>query len=91
MSLVSKIDKIIKDLKERNDKLLEQYRYRDIRCITLEQRLERLQEELNQKNKVIEEISKELNDYIKEYEPEKWEDMCRNKEILEELEKGSEE
>lgn len=29
-------DKIIKDLKERNDKLANQYRLRDIRCIHLE-------------------------------------------------------
>lgn len=50
-----------------------------------------LEQELNKKNKIIEELSNKLNDYIKEYEPEKWEDMCRNKEILEELEKGSEE
>lgn len=29
-------DKIIKDLKERNDKLSNQYRLRDIRCVHLE-------------------------------------------------------
>ena len=33
---MSKEDKIIKDLKERNDKLFEQYRQRDFRVIHLE-------------------------------------------------------
>ena len=39
--LLSKQKKIIKDLKERNDKLSSQYRDRDFRCIILEQRNER--------------------------------------------------
>ena len=34
-------NKVIKDLKERNDKLFDQYRNRDFRCITLELRIER--------------------------------------------------
>lgn len=37
-------DKIIKDLKERNDKLANQYRLRDIRCVHLERENERLKE-----------------------------------------------
>ena len=39
-------DKIIKDLKERNDKLSNQYRLRDIRCIHLEKENTDLQEKL---------------------------------------------
>ena len=45
--LLSKQKKIIKDLKERNDKLSSQYRDRDFRCIILEQRNERLQNTIN--------------------------------------------
>ena len=39
--LLSKQKKIIKDLKERNDKLSSQYRDRDFRCIYLEKRIDR--------------------------------------------------
>lgn len=39
-------DKIIKDLKERNEKLSNQYRLRDIRCIHLEMENADLQEKL---------------------------------------------
>lgn len=35
-------DKAIKDLRKRNDKLFDQYRLRDFRCITLEQRIDRV-------------------------------------------------
>ena len=42
-------DKIIKDLKERNDKLSNQYRLRDIRCITLENRIYKV-------NQIIDEL-----------------------------------
>lgn len=35
-------NKVIKDLKERNDTLAHQYRLRDIRCINLEQENEKL-------------------------------------------------
>ena len=45
--IISKQKKIIKDLKERNDKLSSQYRDRDFRCIILEQRNERLQNTIN--------------------------------------------
>lgn len=49
----SKTCKIVKDLKERNDKLNHQYRLRDIRCVTLEQ------------NKIIiDDLEKWLNDEI---------------------------
>ena len=39
-------DKIIKDLKERNDKLSNKYRLRDIRCVHLEMENADLQEKL---------------------------------------------
>lgn len=39
-------NKVIKDLKEKNDKLQEQYRLRDIRCIHLEYENEKLKAEL---------------------------------------------
>ena len=42
---MTKENKIIKDLKERNDKLVNQYRDRDIRCVSLERQLEKLQQE----------------------------------------------
>ena len=42
---MTKRNKIIKDLKERNDKLVNQYRDRDIRCVSLERQLEKLQQE----------------------------------------------
>ena len=70
-------NKVIKDLKERNDKLQEQYRLRDIRCIYLEYENEMLKSDFeaqyeltkkyaeeNQKYKEV--IDKVLED-IKEY------------------------
>ena len=39
--------KIIKDLKERNDQLANQYRLRDIRCINLENENQRLKQQIN--------------------------------------------
>ena len=42
---MTKENKIIKDLKERNGKLVNQYRDRDIRCISLERQLDKLKEE----------------------------------------------
>lgn len=39
-------DKIIKDLKERNDKLSNQYRLRDIRCVHLEMENAKLKEDI---------------------------------------------
>ena len=42
---MTKENKIIKDLKERNDKLVNQYRDRDIRCVSLERQLDKLQQE----------------------------------------------
>ena len=55
-------DKIIKDLKKRNDSLKMQYEYRNIRCIHLEKENERLQQEnqqlKKQKDDVVEYIKK---------------------------------
>ena len=42
---MTKENKIIKDLKERNGKLVNQYRDRDIRCVSLERQLDKLQQE----------------------------------------------
>ena len=42
---MTKENKIIKDLKERNDKLVNQYRDRDIRCVSLERQLDKLRQE----------------------------------------------
>ena len=44
-------DKIIKDLKKRNDSLKMQYEYRNTRCIHLEKENERLQQENQQLKK----------------------------------------
>ncbi len=49
---MTKDNKIIKDLKERNRKLSRQYRERDIRCFTLERQIEEMKEE-NQKYKEL--------------------------------------
>ena len=51
-------NKIIKDLKERNDKLSEQYRLRDFRCITLENRIDKIYEVINAvENCILKDIS----------------------------------
>ena len=67
-------NKVIKDLKERNDKLQEQYRLRDIRCIHLEYENEMLksdfeaQHELTKKyaeeNQLLENQQKEFIEYM---------------------------
>ena len=68
--------KVIKDLKERNDKLQEQYRLRDIRCIHLEYENEMLksdfeaQHELTknyaEENKRLKDNWNKLKEYAKE-------------------------
>lgn len=51
-------NKIIKDLKERNDKLSEQYRLRDFRCITLENKIDKIYEVINAvENCILKDIS----------------------------------
>ena len=57
-------NKVIKDLKERNDKLQEQYRLRDIRCIHLEYENEMLKSDFEAQHELTKkyaEESKELN------------------------------
>lgn len=57
-------NKVIKDLKERNDKLQEQYRLRDIRCIHLEYENEMLKSDFKAQHELTKkyaEESKELN------------------------------
>lgn len=49
-----KDNKIIKDLKERNEKLVNQYRDRDIRCVSLERQLDKLKEENQSLRKQLE-------------------------------------
>ena len=48
-------DKIIKDLKERNDKLSNQYRLRDIRCVHLEMENADLQQRIDNAKRYCEE------------------------------------
>lgn len=59
-------DKIIKDLKKRNDSLKMQYEYRNIRCIHLEYENQRLQQEnqqlKKQKDEVVEYVKKHFQD-----------------------------
>ena len=46
-------DKVIKDLKERNDSLKNQYRLRDIRCVCLEDEVQEQKKEIERLNKII--------------------------------------
>ena len=85
-------DKIIKDLKERNDKLANQYRLRDIRCVHLEIENERLQQEnkqLKEENqKLYERLFKArkmiFDNYgvLDKYQIEMLEDILKGEEIL---------
>lgn len=96
-------NKVIKDLKERNDKLQEQYRLRDIRCIHLEYENEMLksdfeaQHELTkkyaEKNKRLKDNWNKLKEYLN-YQSERavGEDEYVYDEIyneMQEMEKGS--
>lgn len=46
-------DKVIKDLKERNDSLNNQYRLRDIRCVYLENEVQEQKKEIERLQKII--------------------------------------
>ena len=46
-------DKIIKDLKERNEKLSNQYRLRDIRCVHLEMENADLQQRIDKAIEIL--------------------------------------
>ena len=58
---MTKENKKIKDLKERNDKLNNQYRARDIRCVALEKRVADLEKENQELKKQLEEINNFIN------------------------------
>ena len=61
-------NKVIKDLKERNDKLQEQYRLRDIRCIHLEYENEMLKSDFEAQHQLIKKYAEETKDLRKQLE-----------------------
>ena len=64
-------NKVIKDLKERNDKLQEQYRLRDIRCIHLEYENEMLKNDFEAQHELTKkyaEENQELKKQLEEYD-----------------------
>ena len=97
-----KDNKIIKDLKERNEKLVNQYRDRDIRCVSLERQLEKLQQEnlklriqvsareevANKYKAVIDKADKWVRNYMDEWDiyDEVWHDLNDLLILLEEVE-----
>ena len=63
--------KVIKDLKERNDKLQEQYRLRDIRCIHLEYENEMLKNDFEAQHELTKKYAEEnqaLKKQLEEYD-----------------------
>ena len=56
-------NKVIKDLKERNDKLQEQYRLRDIRCIHLEYENEMLKSDFEAQHELTKKYAEENQKY----------------------------
>lgn len=61
-------NKAIKDLKERNDKLQEQYRLRDIRCIHLEYENEMLKSDFEAQHELTKKYAEENKDLRKQLE-----------------------
>ena len=64
-------NKVIKDLKERNDKLQEQYRLKDIRCIHLEYENEMLKNDFEAQHELTKkyaEENQELKKQLEEYD-----------------------
>ena len=61
-------NKVIKDLKERNDKLQEQYRLRDIRCIHLEYENEMLKSDFKAQHELTKKYAEETKDLRKQLE-----------------------
>ena len=61
-------NKVIKDLKERNDKLQEQYRLRDIRCIHLEYENEMLKSDFKEQHESKKKYAEETKDLRKQLE-----------------------
>ena len=96
-------NKVIKDLKERNDKLQEQYRLRDIRCIHLEYENEMLKSDFEAQHELTEkyaEENKQLKDNwnkLKKWleENESFDDYCNETTFtsvldkMQEIEQGS--
>lgn len=79
-----KNNKIIKDLKERNDKLVNQYRDRDIRCVSLERQLDELKGENQSLRKQLDYLrSGEYLNQLK-FEVSMLEDLVENNEVSEE-------
>ena len=79
-----KNNKIIKDLKERNDKLVNQYRDRDIRCVSLERQLDELKGENQSLRKQLDYLrSGEYLNQLK-FEVSMLEDLVDNNEVSEE-------
>lgn len=62
--------KVIKDLKERNNKLQEQYRLRDIRCIHLEYENEMLKGDFEAQHELTKKYAKENKELKEELEKE---------------------
>lgn len=62
--------KVIKDLKQRNDKLEEQYRLRDIRCIHLEYENEMLKGDFEAQHELTKKYAKENQELKEELEKE---------------------
>ena len=60
-------NKVIKDLKERNDKLQEQYRLRDIRCIHLEYENEMLKSDFKAQHELTKKYAEESKELNKKY------------------------
>ena len=61
-------NKVIKDLKERNNNLQEQYRLRDIRCIHLEYENEMLKSDFEAQHQLIKKYAEETKDLRKQLE-----------------------
>ena len=60
-------NKVIKDLKERNDKLQEQYRLRDIRCIHLEYENEMLKSDFKAQHELTKKYAEESKELKQKY------------------------
>lgn len=74
-------NKVIKDLKERNDKLQEQYRLRDIRCIHLEYENEMLKSDFKAQHELTKKYAEENKELKKQLEEKEnivcnWKDSC---------------
>lgn len=83
---MSKESKIIKDLKERNYKLATQYRYKEIRCVSLEQKNKKYEEAIDKAISLLEDDNVCAD--IRRFEPkENEEEYGVEQELLEILKK----